>query len=240
MQVLSHKNHNKCFMLMFLNICVMYLRQSIMRLQPPSHPPTPPPTPASHPPTPASHPCFPPLPSPILPTPPPHPPLLPTPPPHPPTPHPPLLPPHTHPSFPPTTHPSFPPTTHPSFPPTPPYPQDIFLCTSYFSLLLNYGESSNAFTYNNSNMRSKQMVLNECRILPFFKICGLMSAKWPFFFFNFANSRLPLTKYPFFRENGYERGIRFVREWGRVSKLCLSIYCKHMALCNVVYCSDKG
>ena len=30
---------------------------------------------------------------------------------------------------------------------------------------------------------------------------------------------LPIEKYPFFRENGYERGIRFGREWkGRVHK----------------------
>ena len=39
-----------------------------------------------------------------------------------------------------------------------------------------------------------------------------MPAKWPFFL-DFANSRLPLTKYPLFCENGYERGIRLGREW---------------------------
>ena len=62
-------------------------------------------------------------------------------------------------------------------------------------------------------MRNKQMVINTCQVLPFSKFRGLMPAKWPLFL-DFANSRLPLKKYPFFRENGYERGIRFGREWG--------------------------
>ena len=125
MQVLSHKNHNKCFMLMFLNICVMYLRQSTMRLQPPSPPPSllpTTPTPASHPPTPASHP---PTPASHPPTPASHPPpLLPTPASHPsPPPSFPPLPPPTPPSHP-STHPSFPPpllpTHHPPLLPTHP------------------------------------------------------------------------------------------------------------------------
>ena len=68
--------------------------------------------------------------------------------------------------------------------------------------------------HNNSNIRNKQMVINTCKIYPFSKFRGLMPAKWPIFL-GFANSRLPLKKCPLFRENGYERGIRFGREWGR-------------------------
>ena len=40
-----------------------------------------------------------------------------------------------------------------------------------------------------------------------------MPEKLPLFL-GFANSRLPLKNYPFLRESGYERGIRFYRECG--------------------------
>ena len=68
--------------------------------------------------------------------------------------------------------------------------------------------------HNNSNIRNKQMVINTCQIYPFSKFRGLMPAKWSLFF-GFANSHLRLKKYPLFRENGYERGIRFGREQGK-------------------------
>ena len=50
--------------------------------------------------------------------------------------------------------------------------------------------------HNSSNMRNKQMAISTCQILPFFKI-SLVPAKWPLFL-DFANSGLPLKKYPFF------------------------------------------
>ena len=41
-----------------------------------------------------------------------------------------------------------------------------------------------------------------------------MPEKLPLFL-DFENSRLPVENYHFLRESGYERGIRFDREWGR-------------------------
>ena len=49
--------------------------------------------------------------------------------------------------------------------------------------------------------------------LPFLKISRIHACKMTPFL-GFANSRLPLKKYPLFRENGYERGMRFGREQG--------------------------
>ena len=49
--------------------------------------------------------------------------------------------------------------------------------------------------HNYANMRSKQIVINTCQILPFFTIS--MPAKWPIFL-DFANSLLPLKTTPFF------------------------------------------
>ena len=68
--------------------------------------------------------------------------------------------------------------------------------------------------HNKSNMRNKQMIINTCKILPFFKVSRTYACKMTLFI-DFANSRLPLKKYPFFRGNGYERGIYFGREWGQ-------------------------
>ena len=50
------------------------------------------------------------------------------------------------------------------------------------------------------------------KFYPFSKFRGLMPEQWTLFL-DFENSRLPLKKYPLFRENGYERGIRFGRKW---------------------------
>ena len=50
-------------------------------------------------------------------------------------------------------------------------------------------------------------------VYPFSQFRRFMPEKLPLFQ-NFANSRLPLKNYPFLRESGYERGIRFDREWG--------------------------
>ena len=59
-----------------------------------------------------------------------------------------------------------------------------------------------------------------------------MPAKWPLFL-DFANSRLPLKKYPLFRVNGYERGIRLGREWrGRGDEL------NHGSLFNSLWPND--
>ena len=60
------------------------------------------------------------------------------------------------------------------------------------------------------NMRNEQMI--HAKFYPFFKISRIHACKMTLFL-HFANSRLPLKKYPLFRENGYERGIRFGREW---------------------------
>ena len=49
------------------------------------------------------------------------------------------------------------------------------------------------------------MVINTCQVLPYSKFRGLMPAKWPLFL-DFANSRLPLKKYPFFSR-------KWVRAW---------------------------
>ena len=88
-----------------------------------------------------------------------------------------------------------------------------------FSLVLVYGYNSNTFIHNNSNTRNKQMEMNTCKILPFFKISRTHA--WKMIHFSwFRNSHLPhWKKYPFFRENLYERGIRFGGEvvgWGGV------------------------
>ena len=52
-------------------------------------------------------------------------------------------------------------------------------------------------------------------VYPLSKFCRFMPEKLPLFL-DFANSRLPLKNYPFLRESGYERGIRFDRKrgWG--------------------------
>ena len=65
--------------------------------------------------------------------------------------------------------------------------------------------------YSYSNMRNKQMVINTCQILPLFKIPRTRACKMtPFSWFReFAP---PIEKIPpFFRENWYERSIRFGR-----------------------------
>ena len=77
-----------------------------------------------------------------------------------------------------------------------------FLCTSYFSLRLNYGKSSNTLMHNNSNMRKKQMVINAYKILPFFEILQTHVCKMiPFYWFReFAP---PIEKNtPFFAKMG--------------------------------------
>ena len=48
-------------------------------------------------------------------------------------------------------------------------------------------------------------------VSPLSKFRQFMSEKLPLFL-NFANSCLPLKNYPFLRESGYERGIRFATE----------------------------
>ena len=65
--------------------------------------------------------------------------------------------------------------------------------------------------HDNSNMRNKQLVVNTYKSLPFFKISRTLCLQNdPFFLI----SRFPIEKIPsFFRENGYERGIRFGQEW---------------------------
>ena len=80
-----------------------------------------------------------------------------------------------------------------------------FLCTSYFSLRLNYGKSSNTFMHNNSNMRKKQMVINAYKILPFFEILQTHVCKMiPFYWFReFAP---PIEKIPPFSR-------KWVRAW---------------------------
>ena len=65
--------------------------------------------------------------------------------------------------------------------------------------------------HNNSNLWNKQMKINTCKIVPLLKISRIHAWKMTPFL-DFANSRLPLKKYAFFRENEYERGICFVRE----------------------------
>ena len=72
--------------------------------------------------------------------------------------------------------------------------------------------------HNYSNMRNKQMVINNAKFYPFSKFRGLMPEKWPLFL-DFANSRLSLKKDPFFRENRYERGKSFGWEWGVIHNL---------------------
>ena len=59
-----------------------------------------------------------------------------------------------------------------------------------------------------TRMKTGRYVQN---VYPFSKFRRLMTEKLPPFL-DFANSRLPLKNYPFLRESGYERGIRFDRE----------------------------
>ena len=67
--------------------------------------------------------------------------------------------------------------------------------------------------HNYSHMRNKQIVINQCKFVLFFKFSRTQACKMtPFSWFReFAP---PIKKYPLFRENGYERGMRFGREWG--------------------------
>ena len=80
-----------------------------------------------------------------------------------------------------------------------------FPCTSYFSLLINYGYSSNTFMHNYWNMRNKQMVINTCQILPqnFADSClqndPYLSADFHVlfrFFWSFASTLLWLPRNP--------------------------------------------
>ena len=67
--------------------------------------------------------------------------------------------------------------------------------------------------HNNPNMRNKQMEINACKILSFCKIPPLRFI---------SHLQLKNTKYPrFFRENGYEYGIRFRREGGVGVGVCV-------------------
>ena len=67
--------------------------------------------------------------------------------------------------------------------------------------------------HNYINLQSEQMIINTCKILPFFKISRSHVCKMTHFFAPPIEKKNPL-----FRENGYERGIRFGREWrGRES-----------------------
>ena len=68
--------------------------------------------------------------------------------------------------------------------------------------------------HNYSNIRNKQMVINTCQISHFFNISRTHACKMtPFSWFHeFAP---PIEKYPFFRENEYERVYFLVGSWGR-------------------------
>ena len=61
--------------------------------------------------------------------------------------------------------------------------------------------------HNNSNMRNKQMVINTCKNLTFFRISRTHAFKMTLFS---TSLFLDFKKYPFFRENGYERGTGLV------------------------------
>ena len=73
------------------------------------------------------------------------------------------------------------------------------------------------------------MIINTCQILPFFKISWTHACKMTHFSW-FREFSPPIENIPLFRENGYERGIRFGREWiGRVpysikSRYAVSLY----------------
>ena len=56
--------------------------------------------------------------------------------------------------------------------------------------------------HNNSKMRNKQIVLNACKILPFFKILRTHAFKMTPFY-GFREFMLPIEKIPLFRENGF-------------------------------------
>ena len=78
--------------------------------------------------------------------------------------------------------------------------------------------------YSYLNKQNKQMLINTCQILPFFKIS--QTHAWendPFFLVSQIRAS-HWKNAPFFRENGYERGIRFGWEWrGRADWISRSI-----------------
>ena len=88
----------------------------------------------------------------------------------------------------------------------------LFQPKSYFSLCLIWNEYLN--TRPRSNIwkpRWNRQIHAKC--LPLFKISPIYGSKIPLFV-DFADSRLPLKNWPFFRESRYERGIRFDRKLG--------------------------
>ena len=96
-------------------------------------------------------------------------------------------------------------------------------------------------------MRYKQMAINICKILPLSKIsrphaCKMTPSSW---FREFAPP-IEKKKYPLFRGNEYERGLRFGREWpcadqatihylNIIKPLCLNMKVSNIVLQSLLF-----
>ena len=80
-------------------------------------------------------------------------------------------------------------------------------CTSYFSLLLIMVKARIHLCIIIQACGTNNCWYIHAKFYPFSKFRGLLLANDPFFLI--SRIRLSLKKYPFFRENGHERGIRF-------------------------------
>ena len=94
----------------------------------------------------------------------------------------------------------------------------FFLCTSYFSLCLIWNEYLD--TRHRSNVwKPGWKQADTCNMFTLFQNFADLCLKDYPLFLDFANSPLPLTKYPFLRNSGYEHCIRFDRKCG-VGAVC--------------------